>query len=72
MAFNLLSGKLTQQLTLHLLGKCLLISALQLTLEIVEARDSLYDHTRKRLCSEQNSIQRGSVFIILPSGQHTY
>lgn len=38
MVFNLLLGKLTQQLPLCLLGKSLLISALQLSLGTVKAR----------------------------------
>lgn len=48
MVFNF---QLTQQLPLHLLGKSLLISALQLSLGIVEARDSLcLFYTLRILC----------------------
>lgn len=46
MVFNLLLGKLTQQLPLYLLGKSLLIAALQLSVGIVEARDSVLPHYR--------------------------
>lgn len=49
--FQFFIRKLTQQLALHLLEKFLFISALQTTLQNMEARDYLYKHTRKRLCS---------------------